>query len=110
MAEEISQVAIQIVRFVLEHQPSIVAGELVDANAERHAFIEKCAMFVDEWLWADSAYPIAALMRCLVLERWVDEQGQALVRITTDKPDSIESDLGRTEFVVFAHQVTALTY
>lgn len=100
-----NQVIVQIVRFVEEHQPSIVACELVDAEGHTHTFIDKDAMFTTEWLFADSQYPQTGGIRCEILERWQDGTGQELVRITTKKLGLVEATDGNTEFVVRASQL-----
>ena len=52
-----AEVAVQILRFVEEHQPAIVACELVDAEGHTHTFIDKDAMFAREWLTAGERIP-----------------------------------------------------
>jgi hypothetical protein len=99
-----AEVIVQIVRFVEEHQPAIVACELVDAEGHTYTFIDKDAIFTKEWLTAESEYPQAGKIRCEILDRW-DAQGQELVRITAARPDCVEASDGKSEFVVWAAQL-----
>ena len=99
---------VQIVRFVLDHQPAIVACEIIDADGQRHTFIDKVWMFLDQNLNADSAYPLSGAIRCAVLKRWRDASGRELVSVNTADPDFIESTEGLSEFVVLQHQISTL--
>src|SRR5262245_47048933 len=101
-----AEVVVQIVRFVEEHQPSIVACELLDAEGHSHIFIDKDAIFTRELLTAESKYPQAGRIRCQILDRWQDSQARELVRITTANP-VVETTDGKSEFVVLATQVAS---
>jgi hypothetical protein len=98
---------VQIVRFVLDHQPPIVACEVVDADGHCRTFIGKVWMFSDRILDANSEYPQTGAVRCTVLNRWCDASGREPVRVNTGDPDSIESTEGLSEFVVLQTQVSA---
>ena len=107
MMPQIVDLHVQIVRFVLDHQPAIVACEVVDADGQCHAFIGKVRMFLDRDLSADSAYPLPGAIRCAVSNRWRDASGRELVRVNTADPDFIESTEGLSELVVLPHQISA---
>jgi len=100
----------QIVRFVEEYQPPIVAAEFVDADGHCHTFVEKVAIFTPEWLRADSKYPHPGVIRCEVVGRERDGRNRELVRVTTDRPDSVESTEGQSEFVVLPNQLSAPSF
>jgi hypothetical protein len=100
-----SALAVQIVRFVDAHQPGFVACEFVDAEGRRHALIDKVPIFTSEYLDSSSTYPQAGAVPCVVLDRWRDNRGRDLVRITTARPAIIESTEGLSEFVVLSAQV-----
>lgn len=100
------ELLVQIVRFVEEYQPPIVAAEFVDADGHCHTFVEKVALFTTDWLRADSKYPRPGVIRCEVVGRWRDGRNRDLVRVTTDRPDSVESTEGLSEFVVLAAQLS----
>jgi len=91
---------IKIVRFVDENQPGWVEGEFCDAQGQCHKVIDKIPVIADTDLWADSEYPASGSIGCEILERFRDEGGQELARITTR---GIESTAGLTEFTVFAN-------
>jgi hypothetical protein len=106
MASQIADLQIQIVRFVMDHQPPIVACELVDAGGRRHTFIDKVRMFSEQALDGQSEYPQPGLLRCSVLSTWSEKGGQEVVRVSTAEPDQIESTEGTSEFTVLRGQVS----
>jgi hypothetical protein len=107
MSKETVDLSVQIVRFLLDHQPPIVSCDFVDADGRHHAFTGKLWMFFDGNLDAHSEYPQPGAVRCAVLNRWRDTHGRELVRINTADPDLIESSDGVSEFVVLQTQVSA---
>jgi hypothetical protein len=96
---------IVISRFVDEHQPGFVECELVDAQGERHLFIEKGPIVTEANLWASSTYPQPGSIACEVEAEWEDETGRALARVSTEQPFHVESQSGQSVFVVLAEQV-----
>ena len=99
-------IAVQIVRFVDESQPGFVECEFVDAAGRCHVLFDKVPIFdAAESLWSDSEYPQPGAAGCEVLERWKDDQGRDLARVTTERPYGIESREGLYEFVVLASQL-----
>ena len=99
------ELVVQIVRFVDSAQPGWVEAEFVDAKGERHTLIDKIPIFTGEDLWIDSKYPVAGGVGCEVLQRYRDEKGKEVVRITTERPCPVESTKGLTEFVVPANLI-----
>jgi len=97
--------AVQIVKFFDDAQPSIVACEFSDASGRRHTLIDKVPIFSNELLDSSSKYPQDGLVRCEVLSRWRDNDDRELLRISIARPDSVESTEGLSEFVVFSSQV-----
>ncbi len=108
MAPQTADLNVQIVRFVLDHQPPIVACELVDADGHRHTFIHKVWIFSEQTLDAQTEYPQPGIIRCTVLETWPETGGRELVRINTAHPDQIESTDGLSEFTVLRKQLSVL--
>jgi len=100
------ELAVQIVRFVDDTQPGIVAAEFVDAVGRRHTLIDKVPIFSEARLDAASAYPQPGAARCEVLLRKQDAQKREIVRISTLRPDSIESTEGLSEFEVLPPQLS----
>lgn len=93
-------VAVRIVRFVDGSFPGWVECELVDASGRCHILKDKVPIFTAEDLNADSKYPTPGLVACEVVERYHNEKGQELVRVSTVKPDGIESTEGMSDFTV----------
>ncbi len=98
---------VQIVRFLDEAQPGIVACTFRDAQHEIHTIIDKLPIFTEARLWSDSEYPQAGLARCEVLERIVEEEGgNQVARITVARPDNLESVTGISEFLVLESEIS----
>lgn len=97
--------AVQIVKFVDDTQPGVLACEFSDASGRRHTLIDKIPIFTLENLGPSSKYPQDGLVRCELLSRWRDHDGRELLRITIARPDDVESTDGLSEFVVFSSQV-----
>ena len=100
------RLAVQIVKFVDDVQPGVVACEFSDASGRRHTLIDKVPIFSNELLNSLSKYPQDGLVRCEVLSRWRNPDGRELLRISIARPDSVESTEGLAEFVVFSSQVS----
>jgi len=95
---------VQIVRFVMNHQPPIVEAEFFDSEGRRQTFVDKLAIFTSDWLDTNCEYPQPGVIRCDVLERWRSSDDRELVRVKTE----VESTEGRGEFVVLASQFCPL--
>jgi len=89
-----------------ERYPGFVACEFSDAHGHKHTVIDKVPILTDENLDSSSPYPLPGIARCEVLSRWRDDRGRDLVRITLDRPITVESTEGLTEFVVLAQQLS----
>jgi hypothetical protein len=99
-------VPIQIVRFVMEHQPNIVESVLTDASGRRWHFLDKSAIFTEAYLDQRSAYPQPGLLGCEIIREWTDERGRLIATIDTDRPWAISATTGETRFDVLAKQIT----
>ena len=82
-----AELAVQIVRFVDDTQPGVVACEFSDADGRRHTLIDKVPIFTTEHLDASSAYPQGGAVRCEVLSRWRD---QALLEVLSNRLSYLE--------------------
>ena len=100
--------AVQIVRYVDNHQPGWVECQFVDAKGRRHAFIDKVPGFTAAHLGPESVYPQSAYVSCEVLSTSQDEDGRAMAHITTAHPYDIESTEGLSEFEVYSDQLSHL--
>jgi hypothetical protein len=109
MGPELGELALEIVRWVDDYQPGIVACEFGDAQGCHHTFIGKVPVFsTEDRLDANSTYPRRGALRCTVLSRWKNADGQELVRISVAEPDGEESTEGLHEFVVSSAQVSRI--
>src|SRR5215467_3218651 len=99
------RLVVQIVRFVDAHMPGRVACEFVDADGRKHTLIDKTPIFTSHQLDSTSTYPQAGVVRCEVLFRWRDTHGRDLARVTTERPDDVESTEGLSEFVILSRDL-----
>jgi hypothetical protein len=99
--------SVQIVRIVDESQPGWVACEFTDAEGRRHTFEDKVPLFSEETLLAKLSLPRPGIVRCEELQRWRDAKGRELVRVSTSRPDGMESTEGLSEFTVLAKAVSS---
>ncbi|RYG37845.1 MAG: hypothetical protein EON93_02995 [Burkholderiales bacterium] len=100
--------AVEISRFVDEHQPGFVECSLLDADGNKHLFIEKVPVVTLEDLQPTSEYPRPGVVGCEPQAEWVDASGRIKVRVSTELPWHVESTEGETVFVVWAEQLVFL--
>jgi len=101
----VNAIAIEIERFVDEHQPGFVECSLVDALGCSHHFIEKIPIVTTVDIWSDSTFPQAGSIACEVESVSIDAEGRAVSHVNTARPWSVESTEGVTRFVVLSSQV-----
>ena len=82
---------VEFVSFVNESFPGFVQCAFVDAEGNRHTFIEKVPLVTLENLWKDSAYPQTRTVPCESVERSQDNFGRRLARVTIGVCDSLDS-------------------
>jgi hypothetical protein len=99
-------VKVEIERFVDANQPGFVECSLVDADGNRHTFIEKIPIVTVENLWIDSDYPTSGAIACVIESSIIDPMKGELCAINTERPWCVESTDGLTRFIVRADQVT----
>jgi hypothetical protein len=99
--------SVQIVRFLDERQPELVACEFTDAEGRCHTIEDKVPLFSGETVSARMAFPRPGILRCEELQRWRDAKGRELVRISTGRPDGVASTEGISEFTVLARLVSS---
>jgi|SRR5215471_17964908 len=98
-------IPVRIVKFVDERFPGWVQSEFTDAKGRNHTLIDKVPMFTSENLDESSSYPRDGIARCQILDRSRDDNNHELVLITIDRPDTMESTEGLSEFIVLAEQI-----
>ena len=97
----------QIERVVDDHFPVWLGCVLTDADGVRHEFVEKEPVIRTGERMSGSHYPHPGHIGCVIEDEWVDELGRSLVRVSTEKPWSIESVAGETKFTVFKEQIVS---
>ena len=100
-----TELVVQIDRFVDDHQPGFVECSLVDAHGTKHVFLEKIPVVTTETLWPGSAYPRPGAIACQVEREFKDPAGITLLQVSTELPWHVESTTGETRFTVQAGQV-----
>lgn len=100
-----TELVVQIERFVDEHQPGFVERSLVDALGKKHFFVEKVPIVTTEDLWSDSQYPRPGVIACQVQREWRADDGLLLAQVSTELPWHVESTSGESCFVVLAIQL-----
>jgi hypothetical protein len=98
---------VQVVRYVDNSFPGWVECEFLDAENHRHTVVEKVPVVTTEDCGPDSTYPQTGGIRCEILTRWQDARGRDLVRVTTSRPDGVESTEGVSDFAVLSSQVVS---
>ncbi len=98
-------VEVEITRFIEgtdDSYPGFVEFALTDARGSRFVFVDKVPIVTSDDLGPSSEYPCVGEMRCTVVEPHSDG-----VIINTELPDSIESECGRSIFVVSPAKLSA---
>jgi len=78
--------SVQIVRFVDEYQPGIVACDFLDAAGHCNTIIAKIPLVSMKDLDAGSTYPRPGGVGYEVIARWRDTDNRELVRVSTHQP------------------------
>ena len=98
-------VPVQIVRFVLEHQPNIVGCILTDAYGRQWEIEDKVAIFTEAYMDAESIYPQPGIVACEIVREWTDPDGSRRCIIDTRQPRGVEAKDGETQFEMFADEI-----
>ena len=94
-------VKVKIIRYISDDpQPGIVECEFLDAHGRRWSVIEKTAIVSTEDLDANTSYPTQGVIACEIVRRATDEKRREIVTINTERPWSVESVEGMTQFEV----------
>lgn len=82
-----------MVRWVADGpQPGLVEAQLVDAEGRRWSFIDKASVFSADTILASSTFPVAAAIRCEIVDTEATPDDGIVVVITTERPDSVDSE------------------
>jgi len=99
-------VHVDIIRWVDDVQPGIVACQLTDAWGIDHTFVEKVPIITSANLDHHSPYPQPGWIACELVGQRRDANGRAITTIDTDTPWQIASTTGATHFDVLSEQLT----
>ena len=80
---------IEITRFVDDAQPGWVEAVLVDAWKQKWTFVQKIPSFTEDYLDAESEYPVEAVMECKIVGGYLDrdERLVAIIRAADECTD-----------------------
>ena len=98
-------IRVDIIEWVDDAQPGVVACQLIDAWGREHRFIEKVPIATSTDLDRNSTYPQPGWLDCELVRQWQDADGRALATITTERPRYIASTDEITHFDVLSAQV-----
>jgi hypothetical protein len=98
-------IRVDIVEWVDDAQPGLVASRLVDAWGCEHTLVDKVPIFTSADLDRLSVYPQPGWLACEVVERRRDAEGRDSITITTEQPWSVASTTGTTHFEVLSEQL-----
>lgn len=93
-------VHVAITAWIDDTQPGIVACALIDAWGHEHMIVKKAPIVTTAVLDQNSIYPQAGVIACEIVPEWIDQRGQRLVTISTERPWAIMSTTGVTHFDV----------
>jgi hypothetical protein len=91
-------------------QPGIVECEFVDANGQRHVFVEKTAIVTWDDVDSKSVYPHPGVIVCKIVNRYRDESCREIIVVNTREPWGIESTEEKEEFSVLPDSLIEWKY
>src|SRR5689334_12572246 len=97
------ELQVVITRFVEDSFPGWVECHFVDAHGHDHEVIEKVPIVSTAALRPETKYPQEGAIRCEILTTLSVEK--SIVRVTTARPDAVETTAGTSEFDVLVFQV-----
>jgi len=102
-------IKVTIVRYISDDpQPGIVECKLEDAHGRAWSFVEKTAIVSSEHLDASTCYPQKGAIAVEEVNRRLDNAGREVIRIDTERPWSVESVDGVTQFDVLPESLVEL--
>ncbi len=103
-------VRITITRFVNDSFPGFVEGQLTDAHGRMWTFVDKGPVLTNDYLDANSPYPLPGVIACEVVTTRREPDGREVVTIDTERPWHVETAAGETRFDVRPDQLTELAF
>jgi hypothetical protein len=90
-----------------EPQPGWVEYQLTDADGVTWSFFDKPIHGGWEAMRPTANYPLPSSFDCEIVRTESNEQGEALIVISTLNPNGLESSDGRSEFRVRQSQISS---
>jgi hypothetical protein len=103
--KDMSEIRVQITRFVEAYQPGLVECQLIDAWGKTWTFIEKIPVVTSENIWENTCYPQPGVIACRIVNEQIDAAGRRILTVDTEDPWGIESVTGEKRFDVLLEQV-----
>lgn len=91
-------IKVKITRLISSDQPGVVECIFKDAWDKEFKIQEKIPIVTTDDLDENSDYPSDGVVACEVIKEWDDTEGRKLVTVDIDKPWSIETIDGLTQF------------
>ena len=79
-------IRVNIVQWIADAQPGLVACQLIDAWGNAHIFIDKLPIFTTANLDQQSVYPQPGWIACEVIDQRQDAHGRKMVTVDTEQP------------------------
>lgn len=106
---EICCLLVTMTRYTSNDQPGWVECRLVDAYGREWLFEDKVPIInADYDIGYHTSFPKDAIIRCTVVNRRRDVDGQEIVTVDTELPDHVEAKTGETKFDVRPDQIEAI--
>lgn len=97
---ELRDLRVAINRLVDPKFPGFVECAFVDASGTQIAIVEKLPVVSNIDAWDNENVPIEGRIACELEASFIDDKGQEVARISTERPWGISSTNGETRFVV----------
>jgi hypothetical protein len=98
-------IRVDIIEWVDDVQPGVVACQLIDAWGHKHTFIEKLPIVTSDELDQHSTYPQPGWIACELVGRRHDAEGRTIITIDTEHPWHITSTDDITLFEILSTQL-----
>lgn len=101
-------IRIKITSFISDDQPGFVECKFNDAWNKVHTVQDKVPIVTKKDLDANSDYPQDGVIACEIIKQWVDKDNRTIFTVTTERPWSVDTIDGLTEFDVIEEQLTEI--
>ena len=99
-------IRIKITIFISDDQPGFVECKFNDAWNKEHTVQDKVPILTEKYLDANSEYPQDGVIACEIIKQRVDNNNRTVFAVTTEKPWSVDTIDGLTEFDILEELLT----